>query len=237
MEQYLNKITFADCMEVLKKLPDKSIELVLTDPPYGRKIIKRGRMGGDGIAAAKEYGSETWDDKSPEQIYFDEIFRVSKNQIIFGANYFIEKINKNSPCWLIWDKDNSGDFADAELAWTSFNTPVRIYRWRWNGMLQQDMKNKEKRIHPTQKPVKLFEKIILDYYKRESNGIVADFYGGSGTLAIACYNLGIPFICTEKNEKYYNDAVKRFDFEKSQIKLFTPATLESVYLQQNLFSV
>lgn len=237
MEQYLNKITFADCMEVLKKLPDKSIELVLTDPPYGRKIIKRGRMGGDGIAAAKEYGLETWDDESPEQIYFDEIFRVSKNQIIFGANYFIEKINKNSPCWLIWDKDNSGDFADAELAWTSFNTPIRIYRWRWNGMLQQDMKNKEKRIHPTQKPVKLFEKIILDYYKRESNGIVADFYGGSGTLAIACYNLGIPFICTEKNEKYYNDAVKRFDFEKSQIKLFAPATLESVYLQQNLFSV
>lgn len=224
-------------MEVLKKLPDKSIELVLTDPPYGRKIIKRGRMGGDGIAAAKVYGSETWDDESPEQIYFDEIFRVSKNQIIFGANYFIEKINKNSPCWLIWDKDNSGDFADAELAWTSFNTPVRIYRWRWNGMLQQDMKNKEKRIHPTQKPVKLFEKIILDYYKRESNGIVADFYGGSGTLAIACYNLGIPFICTEKNEEYYNDAVKRFDFEKSQIKLFAPATLESVYLQQNLFSV
>ena len=104
-------------------------------------------------------------------------------------------------------------------------------------MLQQDMKNKEKRIHPTQKPVKLFEKIILDYYKRESNGIVADFYGGSGTLAIACYNLGIPFICTEKNEKYYNNAVKRFDFEKSQIKLFAPATLESVYLQQNLFSV
>lgn len=237
MEQYLNKITFADCMEVLKKLPDKSIELVLTDPPYGRKIIKRGRMGGDGIAAAKEYGSETWDDESPEQIYFDEIFRVSKNQIIFGANYFIKKINKNSPCWLIWDKDNSGDFADAELAWTSFDTPVRIYRWRWNGMLQQDMKNKEKRIHPTQKPVKLFEKIILDYYKRESNGIVADFYGGSGTLAIACHNLGIPFICTEKNEKYYNDAVKRFDFEKSQIKLFAPATLESVYLQQNLFSV
>lgn len=237
MEQYLNKITFADCMEVLKKLPDKSIELVLTDPPYGRKIIKLGRMGGDGIAVAKEYGSKTWDDESPEQIYFDEIFRVSKNQIIFGANYFIEKINKNSPCWLIWDKDNSGDFADAELAWTSFNTPVRIYRWRWNGMLQQDMKNKEKRIHPTQKPVKLFEKIILDYYKRESNGIVADFYGGSGTLAIACYNLGIPFICTEKNEEYYNDAVKRFDFEKSQIKLFTPATLESVYLQQNLFSV
>ena len=104
-------------------------------------IIKKGKIGDDGLTTAKDYGSETWDSESPEKIYFDEIFRVSKNQIIFGANYFIEKINKNSPCWLIWDKDNSGDFADAELAWTSFNTPVRIYRWRWNGMLQQDMKH------------------------------------------------------------------------------------------------
>lgn len=235
MQEYLNKITHADCMEVLKNLPDKSIELVLTDPPFGRKIVKNGKIGGDRIAAVKDYGSETWDDKSPDKIYFDEIFRVSKNQIIFGANYFIEKINKNSPCWLIWDKDNSGDFADAELAWTSFSTPVRIYRWRWNGMLQQDMKNKEKRIHPTQKPVRLFEKIISDYYKKDSNGIVADFYSGSGTTAIACYNLGIPFICVEKKKQYFDDSIKRFDEVKSQIKIPFETPVESVVCQRNLF--
>lgn len=235
MQEYLNKITHADCMEVLKNLPDKSIELVLTDPPFGRKIVKNGKIGGDRIATVKDYGSETWDDKSPDKIYFDEIFRVSKNQIIFGANYFIEKINKNSPCWLIWDKDNSGDFADAELAWTSFSTPVRIYRWRWNGMLQQDMKNKEKRIHPTQKPVRLFEKIISDYYKKDSNGIVADFYSGSGTTAIACYNLGIPFICVEKKKQYFDDSIKRFDEVKSQIKIPFETPVESVVCQRNLF--
>ena len=235
MNKFINQIINADCLDVLKELPDKSIELVLTDPPYGRDIIKRGKIGSNGIATATDYGSETWDNKSPEQIYFDEIFRVSKNQIIFGANYFIEKINKNSPCWLIWDKDNTGDFADAELAWTSFETPVRIYRWRWNGMLQQDMKNKEKRIHPTQKPVKLFEKIISDYYKRESAGIVADFYSGSGTTAIACYNLGIPFICVEKKKKYFDDSVKRFNLERSQMRLFSPPEIVSEYKQSNLF--
>lgn len=222
MEQFLNKIIFSDCMDILKALPDKSIELVLTDPPYGRDIIKNGKIGDNSLTTVKNYGSETWDSKSPEKIYFDEIFRVSKNQIIFGANYFIEKINKNSPCWIIWDKDNSGDFADAELAWTSFKTPVKIYRWRWNGMIQQDMKNKEIRIHPTQKPVKLFENILFDYYNFKSNGIVADFYSGSGTTAIACYNLGIPFICTENKESYFKDSVKRLEEVKQQGKLFKP---------------
>ena len=97
------------------------------------------------------------------------------------------------------------------------------------------MKNKEKRIHPTQKPVRLFEKIISDYYKKDSNGIVADFYSGSGTTAIACYNLGIPFICVEKKKQYFDDSIKRFDEVKSQIKIPFETPVESVVCQRNLF--
>lgn len=237
MNQFLNKITHADCMDVLKLLPDKSIELLLIDPPYGRDAAKKGRIGDDRIAKATNYGSEDWDEKPLGQEYFDEFFRVSKHQIIFGANYFITKINKDSPCWLFWDKDNSGDFADGELAYTSFKTPLRKIRWRWNGMLQQDMKNKEIRIHPTQKPVPLFEKILNDYYDRKSNGIVADFCSGSGSVAIACYNLGIPFICTEKNRKYYEDSVKRLKQAAAQIKLKFEEPIEPVYSQTNIFDI
>ncbi len=235
IDQLLNKITFCDCWEILKSLPDKSIELLLIDPPFGRSIAKKGHIGDSRIAKVKVYDSVTWDDKPLEQKYFDEFFRVSKNQIIFGANYFITKINKDSPCWLIWDKDNTGDFADAELAWTSFKTPVRIYRWRWNGMLQQDMKNKETRIHPTQKPVPLFEKIICDYYNFESKGIIADFCSGSGSVAIACHNLGIPFICTEKNRKYYEASVKRLEEAIAQIKIRFEQPKQPIYSQVTIF--
>ena len=223
LEKYLNKITHADCLEVMRQLPDKCIDLVLTDPPYGLKIARRGVLGSPGRAgvAVTNYGKSNWDDNTPEQIYFDEMFRVSKNQIIFGGNFMMESIRKNSPCWIVWDKDNTGNYADCELAWTSFSSAVKKYIWRWNGMIQQDMKNKEYRIHPTQKPVRLFEMILRDYYKnKECRGVVADFFSGSGTTAIACYNLGIPFICTEKKFEYYQASVERLKEAQAQMKLF-----------------
>lgn len=132
----------------------------------------------------------------------------------------ITRIGKNSPCWIIWDKDNTGNYADAELAWTSFNRAVKKYTWRWNGMIQQDMKNKERRIHPTQKPVRLMEMILRDFYDKEKGGIVADFYSGSGSVAIACHNLGIPFISVEKRLEYYQESVKRLKDVQAQMKLF-----------------
>ena len=133
----------------------------------------------------------------------------------------MEHINKNSPCWIVWDKDNSGNYADCELAWTSFPSAVKKYVWRWNGMLQQDMKNKEIRIHPTQKPVRLFEMILRDYYKNKGcTGIVADFFSGSASCAIACYNLQIPFIAVEKDPEMYKKSVQRLQEAKAQQKLF-----------------
>lgn len=132
----------------------------------------------------------------------------------------ITRIGKNSPCWIVWDKDNTGNYADAELAWTSFNRAVKRYVWRWNGMIQQDMKNKEIRIHPTQKPVPLLEMILRDFYDKEANGIVGDFFSGSGSVAIACYNLGIPFISVEKRLEYYQSSVERLKDAQAQMRLF-----------------
>lgn len=163
MEKYLNKVICGDCLEVLKELPDKCVDLVLTDPPYGIKRDKQTMGRGGGIAKHIDYGAYNWDDEIPSKQVFDEIKRVSKNQIIFGGNYFIEYL-ENSPCWIVWDKDNGEtDFADCELAWTSFKTAVRKIKWRWSGMLQENMKNKDIREHPTQKPLGVMEWILSKY--------------------------------------------------------------------------
>ena len=106
-----------------------------------------GKIGIDGAGKAKQYTKYDWDKKAPDKAYFEELFRVSKNQIIWGANHFIERINKNSSCWLVWDKNKVGGyFADAELAWTSFDTAVRTFKWTWHGFIQQNMSNKQERI-------------------------------------------------------------------------------------------
>ena len=216
----LNKITHADCLEVLKQLPDKCIDLILTDPPYGINIAKTGQVGGNNKAAATDYGAAEWDNDIPSREIFDEMFRVSKNQIIFGGNYFVDRLGVNSPCWIVWDKNNSGNFAPCELAFTSFPCALKKYAWTWNGMIQEDMKNKEIRIHPTQKSVPLLKMILADFYDRESGGIVADFFSGSGSTAIACEDYGIPFIAVEKNENYYKKSVERLNNARSQMKLF-----------------
>ena len=156
-----------DCMEFMKDVPDKFYDLAIVDPPYGigedgKSSHSRGRKG-----KVKKYTPKDWDSKSPCPQYFDLLKRKSKNQIIWGANHFIDNMpfNVSSPCWIVWDKDNTGDFADCELAWTSFNSAVRKFKYRWNGMLQEDMKNKQIRIHPTEKPVKLYEWLLMNYAK------------------------------------------------------------------------
>lgn len=168
-------------MEYMAQFPDKFFDLAIVDPPYGIKIANTGKVGGNKpfgkkenfgvknsqkrIILSKDYGAKDWDDQPPGNAYFDELLRVSKNQIIWGANHFISKIPFDSPCWIVWDKDNSGHFADCELAYTSFKSAVRKIRYRWNGMLQENMKNKEVRIHPTQKPVELYQYLMKTYAK------------------------------------------------------------------------
>ena len=213
----VNQIYNADCLDILKDIPDNYFDLCLTDPPYGIGEAKKNNASRGKLAIAKDYGKKDWDNRIPQKEIFDEIFRVSKNQIIFGGNYFVEYL-KNSSCWLVWDKNNFGnDFADCELAWTNFKSAVRKYKWTWNGMLQEDMKHKEIRIHPTQKPVGLLKQILRDYYKE---GIVLDCFSGSGSTAIACYDLNIPFVAIEKDKDYYEKSVERLEIARSQLRLF-----------------
>jgi site-specific DNA-methyltransferase (adenine-specific) len=218
IESITNKIINADCMDILKQLPDKCIDLVLTDAPYGIKESMGKNKNRGLLAKPTDYGYKDWDKKIPDKEYFEEILRVSKNQILFGGNYFVEYLH-NSSCWLVWDKNNYGtDFADCELAWTNFKSAVRKYKWTWNGMLQEDMKNKEKRIHPTQKPLKLFEMILRDY--SNENDLILDCFSGSGTTAVACHNLKRRFICIEKDYDYWKASVERLENAQAQLRLF-----------------
>jgi site-specific DNA-methyltransferase (adenine-specific) len=204
----LNKIHNIDCLEYMKTVPDNFYDLCLTDPPYG--IGMDGKVGINGAGRAKEYQNKDWDKSTPSKEIFDEIIRVSKNQIIFGANHFIDKIPYSSSCWLFWDKDNKESFfADGELAWTNFKTAVRVYKFRWHGMLQQDMANKEERHHPTQKPVELFKMILRDYAIKNDYTKIFDPFMGSGTTAIACKSLGLNYVGCELDKDYFEIINKR----------------------------
>jgi len=209
-----NKVIHADCLDIMKTMSYKSIDLIITDPPYGIKEAAGKNTSRVQLATPKDYGTLGWDNSKPTQEYFDEMFRVSKNQIIFGGNYFGLPA---SSCWVVWDKQNSGDFADAELAWTSFTSAVRIFKYRWNGMLQGDMQHKEVRIHPTQKPVPLFEWLLTKY--ATPGQTILDPFMGSGSCIIACINLGFNYIGIEKEESHFKDADKRIKSALSQSKL------------------
>lgn len=197
-----------DCLEYMRTCADKQFDLAVVDVPYGINASK-GTWGSSNKGKVTDYGKKDWDKEPPALDYFTELRRVSKNQIVFGANHFISRIPFDSPCWIIWDKDNSADFADAELAWTSFETAVRKVKYRWNGMLQQDMKNKEVRIHPTQKPIKLYGWIYDTY--AEKGQTILDTHLGSGSSAIAAHYAGLNFVGCEIDLEYYDKAVKRFD--------------------------
>lgn len=208
-----------DCMEYMKTLPDKFFDLAIVDPPYGIGM-DRGKIGIDGTAKANNYLKKDWDGFAPTHEYFNELTRVSKNQIIWGANHFADALPcPKSPCWIVWDKEKVGGlFADSELAWTSFKTAVRNFKYQWHGMLQGDMKNKEARIHPTQKPVKLYEWILTNYAKPGQT--IFDSHMGSGSSAIACNNLGFEYVGCELDEDYYNAACERIAKHAQQERLF-----------------
>jgi site-specific DNA-methyltransferase (adenine-specific) len=217
-DQCLSDVYNEDCIEVMKRYPDNYFDLAVVDPPYGigedgAKNHSRGKA-----TKATKYTPKNWDKEPPQQEYFEELFRVSKNQIIFGANHFIERINKNSSCWIVWNKLNTGDFADCELAWTSFNTAVRKFDFMWNGMLQGDMKNKENRIHPTQKPVRLYDWILKNYAKEHQ--IILDTHLGSGSSRISANKAGVSFVGCEIDKEYFDKQNKRYADFISQQRLF-----------------
>lgn len=211
-----NKIINADCMDILKQLPDKSVDLVLTDPPYGIGAgdIKFANHKTKNLNKFSIYRNNDWD-ILPSKDVFKQIFRVSKNQIIWGGNYFVENLC-NSKCWIVWDKKTGENtYADCELAFTSFDKPVKKFTKFWLGAHATDG---DGRIHPTQKPISLFEFCLKEF--TNENDIILDCFSGSGTTAIACHRLNRRFICIEKDKDYYEASVKRLEAAQKQLTLF-----------------
>ena len=223
MKTVIDEFTFynADNLEIMAQYPDKYFNLSIIDPPYGIGESGQTNKSRSKLAVAKDYGNKNWDNAPPPKEFFDELFRISKNQIIFGANHFISRIPFDSSCWIVWDKDNgANDFADCELAWTSFGTAVRKFKWRWKGMLQQNMKNKQVRLHPTEKPIELYSRILKNYAKE--NDKILDTHLGSNSISIAIDkankldNMNLSFVGIELDKEYFDAGLKRFEFAHRQ---------------------
>lgn len=194
----------------------KEFDLLLTDPPYGISIVKsNGSVGGDKafngkLLKTRKYLPVKNDETTETALKAIELAKkITKNQIIFGGNYFSEAL-PSSPCWLVWDKQNTGDFADCELAWTSFKTAIRKFEWMWNGIARQGIRAEEgkERIHPTQKPVGLLAEILEKY--SQPNQTVLDMFGGSGSTLIACEKTNRICTIVEYEPAYVDLIVKRW---------------------------
>ena len=202
-------ITCEDNMKLMSRYEDNYFDLAIVDPPYG--IGNKFKGGKTGKMNFNEVVDKGWDIKPPTINYFIELQRVSKNQIIWGGNYFLDNL-QSSRCFIVWDKKVSEDFslAMAELAWTSFDKLAKIYRL--------SVPKTGNKIHPTQKPVKLYEWLLMNYAKEDDK--ILDTHLGSGSIAIACHNLGFDLTACELDTDYYNAAMKRINEHKQQKRLF-----------------
>lgn len=200
----------ADCKNILSILGDNSIHLLLTDPPYGTGVMSRKpqkKKYGGSLVNGFQHGKYKWD-KIPSRKHFAEMIRVSRNQVIFGYQYFSQL--KTAKCLIVWDKKNGGNnFGDCEIAWTSFDRANKIYRYLWNGMIteEQDKRYKVPRIHPNQKPTGLFTGILSDFAKK--GHIILDPFAGSGTTGAACHKLGLTSLLIEKELSHCQKAKER----------------------------
>ena len=212
------EIIHGDSLQAMKAMADNSFDWAIVDPPYGIAINSQSQGKGGGVAKKIEYTKKDWDKAIPTGEYFRELKRVSKNQIIWGWNYFVAHLN-DCPSYIVWDKQNGEtDFADCESAWCSKQGAARVFKWKWAGMLQQNMKDKEVRIHPTQKPVALY-KWLLEKYTSEGD-LILDTHLGSGSIAIACHYMKRKFVGYEIDQEYYDNACKRFKEQTQQIALW-----------------
>jgi site-specific DNA-methyltransferase (adenine-specific) len=210
-------VTHEDCMALMARYPDKYFDLAIVDPPYGIGAAKMTLGKGGGNAKSKNYTKKDWDKNAPDNDYFTELFRVSKHQIIWGANHLAPYLPA-SKGWIVWQKMHvQTDYAPFELAFTSFEKPMMIF-YLWAGYWQGDMKNKENRIHPTQKPVALYDWIFKNYAKEGDK--ILDTHLGSGSSRISAWKAGLDFTACELDADYFAAQEKRFKEFTAQMRLF-----------------
>ena len=213
-------ITNEDNMQLMARYEDNHFDLAIVDPPYGINADDKNngknsdRHEKTSKAKINTYKKTNWDDAIPNDEYFTELKRVSKKQIVWGANFF-----NLQGGMLYWHKHvTMPTYSQGELAWLSWLNKVDFVSIAWHGMIQHDMKNKETRIHPTQKPVKLYEWLLMNYAKEGDK--ILDTHLGSGSIALACHNLGYDLTACELDKEYYDAAMKRIEQHKQQIRLF-----------------
>ncbi len=203
-----------DCVEGLKRFTDNYFDLAIVDPPYTDKFGTKNWV--ETSAKQKGYDENILNNTKPKKDYWDELFRVSKNQIVWGGNYFELPISRG---WIVWHKmDVKNYFSPCELAWTSFDINLKYYYYLWCGMYQQNMKDKEKRIHISQKPIALYEWLLQNYAK--DGDLILDTHLGSGSSRIACNKAGFNFTGFENDKKMYEAQEKRFKDFVSQLRMF-----------------
>ena len=210
----LSEVYLMDCIAGMKHYPDKYFDLAVVDPPYGIGAAKQIDLGNSNKKV--KHKTKDWDNTIPTAEYFAKLFRVSKNQIIWGGNYFIEHL-KNTRCFIVWNKENgTNNMADCELAWASFETSVRMY----SGHIFKGIGNSNYvTIHPTQKPIKLYD-WIFNRYASEGN-LILDTHLGSGSSRIAAHKAGLDFVGFEIDREYYTSSNKRFTNYVAQGVLFS----------------
>lgn len=229
------QITNEDNMALMARYPDKFFDLAIVDPPYGIGFDKQNLSASLGLRkdgtrrkdkswagrdfAQEKYKRGNWDSSTPSEEYFNQLFRVSKNQIIWGGNYFNLPLTGG---WIVWDKKKPNDvsFSEGELAWYSMGQSVRFFRWLWAGYA---MEQPEERQHPTQKPVALYKWLLTKYAKPGQT--ILDTHLGSGSIAIACHDLGFDLTACELDKDYFDAAMARLKQHQAQATLFDPVEL------------
>lgn len=223
----ISEVYNMDCMEYMKSIPDKFFDLAIVDPPYGIGIDgQKLSINKNAKANRKEHKHKGWDNSIPPESYFDELSRVSKNRIIWGANYFVPNLHEGTKGWIVWYKGQKGlTMSDCELAFSSFNKPTRVIEINRVQLL------KEGTIHPTQKPISLYAWIMRNYAKPGDK--ILDTHLGSGSSRIAAYRLGFDFYATEIDKDYFEAQEERFRYEcHGEIK-----TSKGILIQPSLFGI
>ncbi len=206
-------------LEAMREMQDNQYDLAIVDPPYGINIASDFHKNGEGNCRGwGTYDNKKWDSSVPNREYFEHLERVSKNQIIWGGNYFTDKLSKPSMGWIVWNKvQRNFTLADGELAYTSFDRALRIFDYARGSALSEN-KSTEGMWHPTKKPVALY-RWLLDNYAQEGDKIL-DTHLGSGSIALACYDGGFSLDGWEIDPDYHSRAVARFEKHSRQLRLF-----------------